>query len=154
MSAARRLGLALAAVAALALAGCDGDSEEKNDYVDEVNAVTSTLNSGLTEVSTEATAISSPARAREVFSTFASSLYAAASKISMISPPDQVADLHDRLLQQVRTLASGARDAAAGVGTGGSAAVAAASGEFVSEATRLSADIDATIAEINSMLQG
>ena len=65
-------GLVLLAAASLGLAAC-GDTAEKNDYVDEVNKVTSTLQSGLTEVGSGATA-NSPDQAAAVFDQFAGQL--------------------------------------------------------------------------------
>jgi hypothetical protein len=149
----RLLALLLAA-SALSLAACDGDTEEKNDYVDQVNAVTSTLNEGLTSVSTEATAIDSPEQVSGVFAKFASSLDTAAADIDGIEPPEDVVELHDQLVEQVKSLATEAQNAADEVRAGGPAAVPGVAGQFVSEATRGGSEIDSTISEINSKLQG
>ena len=142
-----------AAAAALALGACGGDTEEKNDYVDQVNEVTSTLNSGLTKISTEATAISSPDQASKVFAEFGTSLETAAADMEGIEPPEDVADLHDQLVEQIRTLASEATNAADEISSGGPASVAGVAGQFLTEATRGSSEVDSTIAEINSKLQ-
>jgi hypothetical protein len=51
----------LAVASALALTGCgSGDADEKNDYVDQVNAVTQTLNEDLAEVAGQGTSATSP----------------------------------------------------------------------------------------------
>ena len=144
---------AIAASLSLAVAACNGNTDEKNDYVDQVNGVTSTLNSGLTEITTQATAIAAPERASEVFSSFGASLDTAAAEISEISPPEEVADLHDQLVQQIRTLSSEATNAANEVKAGGAASVVGVAGQFVTEATRLSNEVDSTLSEINSELQ-
>jgi hypothetical protein len=141
------------AAAVVVLGACGGDTAEKNDYVDKVNGVTATLNSGLTEISSEATAVASPKQAAGVFSGFASNLDTAASDLEGISPPDDVTDLHDQIVQNLRTLSDEATNAADEVRAGGAASVAGVATQFIAEATRISAEVDTTISEINSQLQ-
>ena len=143
----------LLAAAALALAACDGDTDEKNDYVDEVNGVTATLNSGLTEISSQATAVGSPEQAASVFSGFGSSLDAAATDLEGITPPDEVAGLHDQIVEDLQTLSSEATNAADEIKAGGAASVAGVATQFIAEANRIAGEIDTTIGEINSQLQ-
>lgn len=146
------LALALAAAAAPALAAC-GDAEEKNDYVDAVNEVTTSLNSGLTEISSGAAASDTPQEAAAVFSDFATSLDAAAADIDGISPPAGVEGLHDKLVGQVKDLTAAATGAADEIKAGGPASVAGVAAGFISESATLGDDVDATIAEINDKLQ-
>lgn len=145
--------LALAAAAA-GLVACGGDTEEKNAYVDEVNGATSALNSGLAEISSEAATVGSPAEAAGIFSDFAAQLDAAAGELSAISPPDEVSELHTQLVEDVETLSAAATNAAGEIEAGGPASVAGVATGFIGEANTLSADVDATIAEINAELQG
>ena len=63
----RLVAAALAAGAALALVACGGDTEEKNDYVDAVNEVTSTLQTGLNEVSSQGTSTGAPADVSKLY---------------------------------------------------------------------------------------
>ncbi len=149
----RLIVLALAIASALTVAACGGDADEKNAYVDDINNVTSTLNSGLTEISTEAATVGSPEQAAGIFSDFAAQLDTAAAQIEDISPPDDVAGLHYQLVDEITTLSAAATGAADEIGAGGPAAVAGVATGFIGEANRLSAEVDTTISEINRQLQ-
>ncbi|HEX2358224.1 MAG TPA: hypothetical protein VHH72_00255 [Solirubrobacterales bacterium] len=153
MRRARPLIVAAVMVAVLALIGCGDDTDEKNEYVGQVNDVTATLNTGLGEVANQAGALPSPADSSRVFRDFAAQLDTAAAEISAISPPEDVADLHDRLVEQLERLSAEATNAADEISAGGQAAVAGVATQFVAEANSLSAEADGTIAEINSVLQ-
>ncbi len=145
-------GLVLLAAASLGLAAC-GDTAEKNDYVDEVNKVTSTLQSGLTEVGSGATA-NSPDQAAAVFDQFAGQLGTGTTDLEEITAPEDVADLQDEIVQNLRALEDEATGAAEEIRSGGAAAIAGVVAQFLTEANRIGIEIDSTIGEINSMLQG
>ena len=147
--------MAIASLAlALALVACGGgDADEKNDYVDQVNEVTTTLNDGLSRISADAPLATDPAEASKVFGQFASSLETAASDIGAIDPPEGVAGLHDKLVEDVTTLSDEATNAANEAKAGGPASLPGVATQFIDEANRLSGDVDATIAEINTELQ-
>lgn len=146
-------GVALLAAASLTLVACGGDTAEKNDYVDEVNKVTSTLQSGLTDVGSGAT-VDSPDQAAAVFEEFGGVLDAAVTDLEGVSVPEEVAGLHDEIVQNLRTLEDEATGAANDVRTGGAAAIAGVSAQFLTEANEIGIEIDSTIGEINSQLQG
>jgi ABC-type transporter Mla subunit MlaD len=144
--------LALVAAASLGLVAC-GDTAEKNDYVDEVNKVTSTLQSGLTEVGSGATA-NSPDQAAAVFEEFAAKLGTATTDLEEITAPEDVADLQDEIVQNLRALEDEATGDAEEIRSGGAAAIAGVVAQFLTEANRIGIEIDSTIGEINSKLQG
>ena len=146
-------GVALLAAASLTLVACGGDTAEKNDYVDEVNKVTSTLQSGLTEVGSGATA-NSPDQAAAVFEEFAAQLGTATTDLEGITAPEDVADLQDEIVQNLRTLEAEATGGADEIRSGGAAAIAGVVAQFLTEANRIGIEIDSTIGEINSQLQG
>jgi hypothetical protein len=145
--------LALVATASLGLIACDGDTAEANDYVDQVNEVTATLQNGLADVSSGAR-VESPDQAAEVFEEFAGQLETAVSDLEEIGAPEGVADLQDQIVENLRTLQDEATGAANEIRTGGAAAVAGAAAQFLVEANRIGTEIDSTIGEINSELQG
>jgi hypothetical protein len=148
----RTAAVAMLAVASLGLAGCDGDNAEKNDYVDRVNEVTSTLQRGLADVGSGAT-VESPDQAAAVFERFASQLETAVSDLEEVSAPDDVADLQGEITGDLRTLEDEAAGAANEIRTGGAAAVTGVAAQFLVEANRIGAEIDETIGEINSELR-
>jgi hypothetical protein len=145
-------GLALLAAASLALAAC-GDTAENNDYVDEVNKVTSTLQSGLTEVGNGAN-VDSPDQAASVFEDFAGRIETAATDLEGITAPDDVAGLQDEIVASLRTLEDEATGAANEIRGGGAGAIPGVAAQFLVEANRIGTEIDSTIGEINAELQG
>jgi hypothetical protein len=144
-------GFALLTAVSLALVACDGDTSEKNDYVDEVNQVTSTLQSGLTEVGSGAR-VESPDQAA-VFEEFAGQLEGAAADLEGIDPPEGIGDLQDTIVEDLRMLEDEATGAANEIRQGGPAAISGVAAQFLVEANRIGTEIDSTIGEINSELQ-
>jgi hypothetical protein len=146
-------GFVLLIIASLTLVACDGDTDEKNEYVDEVNKVTATLQTGLTEVGSSAN-VDSPDQAAAVFEEFAGQLGTAVTDLEGVSAPDGVADLQDEIVANLRTLEDEATGAANEIRAGGAAAIPGAAAQFLVEANRIGTEIDTTIGEINSQLQG
>jgi hypothetical protein len=144
-------GLALLVAAALGLVACDGDTAETNDYVDEVNKVTSTLQSGLAEVGTGAT-VDSPDQAAAVFEDFAGRIETATTDLEGITAPDDVAALQDEIVASLRTLEDEATGAANEIRAGGAASIAGVAAQFLVEGNRIGTEIDSTIGEINAEL--
>ena len=144
----------VALVAALAMAACgSGDAEEKNDYVAEVNSVTQTLNEDLAEVAGQGASATSPERSADLLRGFSEDLSTAVTELDAISPPEDVAGLHDELVAEVTELKGAAANARDEIRAGGAASISAVVTEFVIEANRISGDIDSTITEINNRLQ-
>ena len=142
--------LALLAVSALALSACDEDTAENNDYVDEVNEVSSTL---LSSVQALPATGGSPQQVSSALEEVATQVGTAATDLDAIEPPSDVANLHDKIVTDLTTLSDEATNAANEVAAGGAAAAAGVVGQFVVEANRIGAEIDSTITEINSTLQ-
>jgi outer membrane murein-binding lipoprotein Lpp len=100
---------ALAAVLSLLLvAGC-GDGEEKDAYVDEVNTLQAEL---VEQVSTAANATpSNQQQAADYAGRIAGIFSRAANRFAAVDPPDDVADLHAQLVEQLRSIAADTRRA-------------------------------------------
>lgn len=150
MSRPRRLAVVLAACSALALAACGADTSENNEYVDEVNQVNAAL---LESVETIPATGGSPGQVSTALESVSAQLRTAASDLAAVSPPDDVADLHAEIVHDVETLSEEASNAANEVAAGGAAGAAGVVAQFVAEANRIGAEIDATITEINEVLQ-
>jgi hypothetical protein len=146
----RSLTLLLAVASALALAACGGDTAENNEYVDEVNAVSSEL---LESVNSLPAAGGSPTQISASLDQVSTQIGAAAMDLSEIEPPGEVSTLHTELVTDLNTLKAEAKNAATEVKAGGAAAAVGVVGQFVAEANRLGAEIDSTITQINSELQ-
>jgi hypothetical protein len=143
--------LALAAISAIALAACDGDTAENNEYVDPVNEVSSTL---LSSVEALPVGGGSPQQVSGALEQVAGKLETAATGFQEIEPPEDVATLHDSIVEDLSTLSSEATNAADEVSAGGAAGAVGVISQFVGEANRIGAEIDQTISEINNKLQG
>ena len=143
MSRLRCLVLALLAASALALAACDGDTAENNDYVDQVNEVSSTLLSSVQAAAREPAA--RPQQVSSALEEVSTQVGTAATDLDEIEPPEDVADLHDKMVTDLNTLSDEATNAANEVAAGGAAAAAGVVGQFVVEANRIGAEIDSTI---------
>lgn len=150
MSRLRGLTIALAATASLALAACDGDTAENNEYVDQVNEVSSTL---LSSVESLPAGSGSPQQISGSLDKVAAQLQAAATDLAAIDAPEGVADLHDEIVTDLKTLSDEATNAANEVAAGGAASSVGVISGFVVEANRIGSEIDQTIAEINQKLQ-
>jgi hypothetical protein len=150
-----RLAIALlvALAAMLTVAACDEDTDEQNDYVDEVNGVTTGLNDELSRIAEQVTSISNPGEAADAFASFNEAIDSAAAELEAIDPPEEVEELQDQLVSEVERLATEAASVPAEIREGGPAAVIGVATGFIAEANRVSADIDSTLDEINSVLQ-
>lgn len=146
----RYLAIALVAASALAVAACDGDTAENNEYVDQVNEVSSTL---LSSVEALPVGGGSPQQVSSALEKVSGQLNTAATDLSEIDPPEDVASLHDQIVEDLETLSAEATNAADEVAQGGQAASIGVISQFVVEANRIGAEIDQTITEINNKLQ-
>jgi hypothetical protein len=149
-----RLGRALTLTATLVLTGLllgGCGSSKNNDYVDSVNDVTSQLQSDVSEISSGAD-VSSPQQAATIFTQVSGKVDAAAAKLNDIDPPSQVAGLHQKLVQDLKTLGSEAKGAGDDIKAGGAAAAPGVLTHFVAQARQLDTEIKATIDEINAKL--
>jgi len=140
----------LLGAAALFLVACDGDTEEKNDYVDEVNEAQTTLQD---DISGLAQTPQSPDELVGFYENTVQSLDEAVASLEDIAPPDEVADLHDQLIIEVQGLADVITGAADEIQQGGAAAVPGAVSQLATEGSKLQSEFSATIDEVNSELQ-
>src|SRR5688572_6027627 len=90
----------LASTVALVAAGCGNG--EKNDYVDEVNAIQTDLQSETTEISSGAA--DNPNQIADIATQLQDAFAAAAADLEAVDPPEDVADLHAQLIDQVSGL--------------------------------------------------
>jgi len=147
-----KLAAALAALATLAIAAGCGSAAEQNDYVDQVNEEQSQLLDSVSKV------VSGPAptnseEAAKVADELSSAFAEGADRIEAIDPPDEVADLHARLVSGLRRLSD--RLAAAGKALTGSSAqdAADAAADLQQQITHAQDRINRLIDQINAKFQ-
>lgn len=147
----RHLAIVLAACSATAFAaGCGSDTAENNDYVDQVNEVSSTLLASVNQIPSGG---STPQQVSDALDKVSTEVGDAATKMEAIDPPEEVASLHDKLVADLQELQDEASNAADEVAAGGAAGAIGVVTQFVAEANRIGTEVDATISEINSELQ-
>lgn len=147
----KRLAGALA-IAALAVIGVGCGNDEQNDYVEEVNRLQ-------TELVDEVTAAVSGAvptnqqDAAEIAAELEQVFADGAEQFESVTPPEEVADLHEQLVKQIDGIAEqvGAAEEAF---TSGNATEASQAALALQEASnRIQTDLNGLIDQINSELQ-
>ena len=148
-----RTGSAFAALLAAALiaAGC-GDAEEKEDYVEEVNKLQEAYVEDVT-AAVSATAPSTPKEAAAAAGTLAELTNGVADDIEAVKPPEDVADLHQQLVDELRSVATQITDAEGAIADGSAQEAAQAAIELQTAITGTQTELNNLIGEINTTLQ-
>ncbi len=144
---ARVLSVVIAVGAAGAIAaGCG--NEEQNDYVDEVNSIQQEIADAATQAgSTPAT---NPQEAAEVGRQIADAFAQGAADLEAVDPPEEVADLHQQLIDQLSTVADDINNAADAFESGNAQQAQQAAVELQQSVTTAQTEVDSLIDQINS----
>jgi RecA/RadA recombinase len=137
-------------VIALLAAGC-GDSGEKNDYVDAVNQ----LQTDLVDQVTEATSDANPTtqkQAADYAGRIADVFGNSADEFEAVDPPEDVADLHQQLVEEIRSIAADTRKAEQTLRTGSPQEAQRALTDLQTAATDAQNQLNSLIDEINTDL--
>ena len=137
--------------AGLIAAGC-GDAEEKNDYVDQVNELQLAYVDDVT-AAVSGDAPSTPNGAAEAAGTLAELTNGVADDIEAVEPPEDVADLHQQLVDELRSVATQITDAEDAIANGNPQEAAQAATELQTAITGAQTELNSLINEINSTLQ-
>ena len=132
-------------------AGC-GDSEEKNDYVDQINDLQLAYVDDITALVSEAptTAKASAQLAADM----AEITQGLADDIAAVTPPEEVTDLHDQLVTTLEGVSTQITDAGDAIANGNPQQAAAAATELQTATTEAQTELGSIIDQINSELQG
>jgi hypothetical protein len=143
-----------AALALVVAAGCGGDTESKNEYVDSINKVQTDFADSVSK-STSAAAGSGDAqeRAENTFSSLSTAIEKLIDDLRGIEPPDEVARLHDRLISQMDEFNGDIKKAGDALGSGDPQQIVKAQTDFATSASSLGTEISQTISDINTELQ-
>jgi hypothetical protein len=125
-------------------------SSENDDYANEVMAVNDSLREDMERLDQPH---ASPNELIRYYRQAANNFHSAATSLSEVSAPEEVADLHDKLISEVQALADVVTGAADEIKQGGAAATPGAVSQVATEATKIQAQFSSTIDEINSKLQ-
>lgn len=98
----RRAGLALLLLLlTLAATGCgSGDTDQKNAYVDEVNAAQQSFATTFEQVSGRITSSTTPASDNRTWRGFQTSIRKLTTQLEAVTPPDSVKQLHQELIDE------------------------------------------------------
>jgi hypothetical protein len=143
------LATALLAVSLLA-AGC-GDTDEKNDYVDEVNELQTDLVDQVTQATTGATPTTQK-QAADYAGTIADIFGKSADEFAAVDPPEDVADLHSQLVDEIRSIAADTRKAEQTLRSGSPQEAQKALTDLQTAATDAQNQLNSLIDEINTDL--
>jgi peptidoglycan hydrolase CwlO-like protein len=153
MSQLLRLALLAALALSLVAAGCGDDTAAKNEYVDAVNKAQTDFAAAVQKIQADASS-ASPDQAKQVFDDLAGEVDNVVSDLEAVEPPEEVSDLHNRLVDQMGSFGDSIREAGDSIDGGDPQAIIEATTKFSQEVSKLGTDISTTINEINQQLQG
>ena len=137
--------IAIAAAAGIA-AGCGNG--EQNDYVDQVNAIQQDIADAATEAGSSAP--SNPQEAADVGHQIADAFDQGAQDLADVDPPDEVADLHQQLTDELSSVADQINKAADTFESGNAQQAAQAAVELQQSVTTAQTEVNSLIDQINS----
>ena len=142
-------------VAALLVAGALATgcgNEEQNDYVDQVNEIQTQLVSDVTDATTGVTPTNAE-QAAGLADDMAAVFNDAADQLEAVDPPDDVADLHQQLVDELRSIGDQVTEAADAFTKGSAQAAAQAALELQRATTESQTKLNGLVDQINSQLQ-
>ena len=150
----RRLSPVLIVVAlAFAASGCGADTKAANDYVDAVNKAQNGFAAKFDELSGRITSTSTAAEDRKTLDGFKKAIDKVVNDFRAVKAPDQVKPLHDRLIAEISAYGREIDKAKAAFSDEDPKAIVKAQADLVSAVTRVQAQINATISDINKKLR-
>ena len=144
----------LLALCAVGLTACGGakQRDEKNAYVQAVNAAQNDFSAEVASVAARITNKSSSSQDRKTLADFQSAIDDVVSQLKGIEVPGDVASEHKQLVTAMSGFGTQIKKATAALRNPNSSAIAQAQQEISTATTQVNQQIDAAIAAINSKL--
>ena len=150
----RRLWPGLIVVAlALVASGCGSDTKAANAYVDAVNRAQSDFATRFDQLSGQITSTSTAAQDRQTLDGFRQAIDKVVADFRAVKAPDKVKRLHGRLISEISAYGREIDKAKRAFSDDDPQAIVKAQADLVSAVTRVQAQINATIADINKKLR-
>ena len=150
----RRLWPGLIVVAlALFASGCGTDTKAANDYVDAVNRAQNQFATRFDQLSAQITSTSTAAQDRRTLDGFRQAIDKVVADFRAVKAPDKVKPLHDKLIAEVSAYGAQIDKAKGAFSDDDPQAIVKAQADLVSAVTRVQAQINQTIADINMKLR-
>ena len=148
-----RAGVLLALILAVVAAGCGGD-EDRDAYVKALNNAQTGLAQRFTALQSRITPTSNAAQDIKTLRAYEAAVRTTVSDLRAVDPPDGLAPLHRRFIDEVAAYGSALRKARAELDSDDPRAILAAQGRLRSAVTAAGRRLDATIQAINQKLKG
>ncbi len=145
--------LVLAVACGLGAAGCGGESQEHNAYVDAVNRAQNDFATQVKQLSGRITATSTARQDRETLRGFEAVIDGVVRRLRAVEPPARVSGLHRELIGAIESYGREIEKARDRFRSRSPARIIAAQTELISAITAVSARINRTIDQINRRLR-
>jgi hypothetical protein len=150
----RRLPPVLVVLAlALVASGCGSDTKAANDYVDAVNRAQSEFATKFDQLSGQITSTSTAAQDRQTLDGFRQAINKVVGDFRAVKVPSKVKPLHDRLIAEVSAYGVQIDKAKGAFSDDDPKAIVKAQTDLVNAVTKVQAQINQTIADINKKLR-
>jgi hypothetical protein len=149
----RRLSPVLVVVVALLALGCGTDTKAANDYVDAVNRAQNEFATKFDQLSGQITSTSTAAQDRKTLDGFKQAIDKVVADFRAVKAPDKVKPLHDKLIAEVSAYGAEIDKAKGAFADDDPQAIVKAQTDLVNGVTKVQAQINQTIADINKKLR-
>jgi hypothetical protein len=148
-----RAGVLLALMLAVVAAGCGGD-QDRDAYVKTLNKAQTGLAQRFTTLQSRITPTSNAAQDIKTLRAYEAAVETTVSDLRTVDPPDGLAPLHRRFVDEVAAYGSALHRARTELKRDDPQAILAAQGRLRSSVTAASRRLDLTIQAINQKLEG
>jgi hypothetical protein len=138
---------------ALVASGCGSDTKAANDYVDAVNQAQSEFATKFDQLSGQITSTSTAAQDRQTLDGFRQAINKVVGDFRAVKVPSKVKPLHDRLIAEVSAYGVQIDKAKGAFSDDDPKAIVKAQTDLVNAVTKVQAQINQTIADINKKLR-
>jgi sigma54-dependent transcription regulator len=150
----RRLSPVVIVVAlAFTASGCGADTKAANDYVDAVNKAQNDFATKFDELSGRITSTSTAAEDRKTLDGFKKAIDKVVNDFRAVKAPDKVKALHGQLIAEISAYGKEIDKAKQAFSNEDPKAIVKAQADLVSAVTRVQAQINTTIGDINKKLR-
>jgi uncharacterized phage infection (PIP) family protein YhgE len=149
----RRLAPVLVLVVALLASGCGSDTKTANDYVDSVNKAQNDFAATFDKLSSKITSTSTAQQDRQTLDGFKQAVDKVVADLKSVKVPSKVKDLHGQLVAEISDYGTEIDKAKEAFSGNDPQAIIKAQTQLVSAVTRVSAQINRTIDQINEKLR-
>jgi hypothetical protein len=138
---------------ALVASGCGSDNKAANDYVDSVNQAQNQFATKFDQLSAQITSTSTAAQDRQTLDGFRQAIDKVVADFRAVKAPDKVKPLHDKLIAEVSAYGVEIDKAKGAFSDDDPQAIVKAQADLVNAVTKVQAQINQTIADINKKLR-